>query len=497
MNKTIFKILYLITLISFLKSEDNESLALNYFMQGQFLMNQGNYALAVIEFQDALTLDPNAGTIHISIAEAYRNIGKEKRSINHLMIALELNPEDQDAMKMIGQLFISQKNFKEAEIYFLKLNKADPENLDFLYTLADLARLKKQWNTAIDYYIRIYKVNSLAINSLEQALKISISTDNMARSDEICELLLKNDPDNIDLLETQRDIALYNKNYKKALSIISKVEEKEGISTKIFIQKSALYEQLKEPKLALEVMFEAFKYDSVNIEVLQRLVTLLLDQELNEDAVIINERIIDYFPDDSRGFINYALMALSGKKPEQAIDALKNKSDRFLNDFMVQYLLGTSYYQIKDYTNAELSLSNALKIYPDSKNTKHNLALIYDIKNEWKKSDQLYLELIDADSTDAQAFNNYAYSLVEREENIELALELSKSAILISPTSAPYLDTIGWIYYKMNKFDEALKYIKESLSIDKNNPTIREHFDEIIKAKSNLKYKNIKQVDKN
>ena len=184
-------------------------------------------------------------------------------------------------------------------------------------------------------------------------------------------------------------------------------------------------------------------------------------------------------------------MALRNKKPEDAIGILVKKTQQFFDDFMIQYLLGTSYYQVDDYDNAELYLSNALKIFPDSRNTKHNLALIYDIKNEWEKSDQLYLELIDSDSLDAQAFNNYAYSLVERNENIEFALELSKSAISISPTSAPYLDTIGWIYFKMNRLDEAIKYIKDSLSIDKNNPIIREHLDTVIKAKSELKYQKI------
>ena len=226
MIKLTFKIFLIFFFLSIIKSEDKESLALNYFMQGQYLMNQGNYALAIIEFQDALLLDPNAGTLHISIAEAYRNIGKDQRSLNHCMIALELNPKDIEALKMIGQLFISQKNFEEAEKYFLSLNEIDPENLDFLYTLADLSRLKKQWNTAIDYYIQIYKVNSLAINSLQQALQISISTGNMNRSDEICELLIDNDPDNLDLLETQRDIALYNKDFNKALTIIFKIEKK-------------------------------------------------------------------------------------------------------------------------------------------------------------------------------------------------------------------------------------------------------------------------------
>ena len=105
MNKFTFKISLIFLFLSIVNSEDKEDIALNYFMQGQYLMNQGNYALAIIEFQDALLLDPNAGTLHISLAEAYRNIGKDQRSLNHLLIALELNPVDIEALKMIGQLF--------------------------------------------------------------------------------------------------------------------------------------------------------------------------------------------------------------------------------------------------------------------------------------------------------------------------------------------------------------------------------------------------------
>ena len=54
--------------------KSNKDLAIHHFMQGEFLLNQGNYALAVLEFQDALDIDPNAATIHISIAEYVTNI---------------------------------------------------------------------------------------------------------------------------------------------------------------------------------------------------------------------------------------------------------------------------------------------------------------------------------------------------------------------------------------------------------------------------------------
>ena len=85
------------------------------------------------------------------------------------------------------------------------------------------------------------------------------------------------------------------------------------------IQKSALYEELNQPELALEMIFDALENDSVNIDVLHRLVTLLMSQNKNEDAILYNQKIIDYHPNDSRGFINTAVMAMSGKKPEEAI----------------------------------------------------------------------------------------------------------------------------------------------------------------------------------
>ena len=80
---------------------NNTELALHHFMQGEFLMNQGNYALAVLEFQEAIDLDPNAATIHVSIADAYRRLGKNKRTENHLQIAIDLNPEEKEALEKL------------------------------------------------------------------------------------------------------------------------------------------------------------------------------------------------------------------------------------------------------------------------------------------------------------------------------------------------------------------------------------------------------------
>ena len=96
--------------------EDSE-IALHHFMQGEFLMNQGNYSLAILEFQDAIDLDPNASTIHVSIAEAYLKLGKIKRSKSHLEIAIDLNPEENEALEILGDIYIKIKDYENCLLY--------------------------------------------------------------------------------------------------------------------------------------------------------------------------------------------------------------------------------------------------------------------------------------------------------------------------------------------------------------------------------------------
>ena len=457
-------------------------------------MNQGNYSLAILEFQDAIDLDPNASTIHVSIAEAYLKLGKTKRSKSHLLIAIDLNPEEYEALEILGELYIKNKDYKNAQLTFEKLNNLIPSNLDYIFALADLARIQKEWDLAIQYYIEGYNINSMATNGLEQALQISIAINNFKKAEEICELLLGEQPENIKIIQTLIDLSLFNNNYDLSLKMIKEIEKINGLSSETAIQKSVIYQELQNQEEAINVLLELLAKEKPDINVLDRLVNLYMELKNNSKASIYNKDIITNFPDDPRGYINKAIIAMGKNSPKDAIEILRPRVEIFTKNFTIQYLVGTAYYQLKDFDNSKVYLKNALEIYPQSKNTKHNLALIYDATGEWDKSDKMYMELISSDSTDAQAYNNYAYSLVERDENIEFALELAKNAIRLEQINEAYLDTIGWIYFKLFKFDKALFYVRESIGIDSNNVTIREHYDEIIKVRNEKNIKESQQV---
>ena len=93
-------------------------------------------------------------------------------------------------------------------------------------SIADLHRIQKNWDSSIDYYMLAYNVNTLAMKALEQALQIALSTNKLKRAEEICELMHNDTPDNLDILNTYKDLTLYNQNYKKSLSFLKKLKNK-------------------------------------------------------------------------------------------------------------------------------------------------------------------------------------------------------------------------------------------------------------------------------
>ena len=64
-------------------------------------------------------------------------------------------------------------------------------------------------------------------------------------------------------------------------------------------------------------------------------------------------------------------------------------------------------------------------------------------------------------------------------KKLNFALELSQDVISIVPDSPEYLDTIGWIYYKIGKYQLAHDYLLKSQSMDGQNSIILEHLGDV------------------
>jgi tetratricopeptide (TPR) repeat protein len=453
---------------------------LRHFMDGQLLMNQGDFAMAIIEFQQALALDPNVSAIHTAIAESYWNLGKPKLSEDHLLQAIKNDPTDKQALQMISDQYILEKKYSEATNYLQKLNILYPDEPRYIIALAELKKINQKYKEAIELYLKAYSFDSSRNELLETAGRLSLQINDEEKAKEIFKKLAKINLDESRYLSIYIDLLSRSESFQEGIEFIETLNKQYGETSDRKAQFALLLFRSGKKEESI-ILLEALVNDSPNNpNYYFSLFDIYMEQNQIVKASILGDKLITNFPEDWRGYYSRSLVFMSENDNQSVISLLEPVSTTFKKVFSIQYLLGLSNYQIKEYKETEKYFVNALKIRPDSKNVLHSMAILYDEIDQFDKSDSIYIKLISIDNKDAQAFNNYAYSLVEREMQLKKALDLASKAIELEPNNSSYLDTIGWIYFKQKNFKKAQYYIQKSLDLSKANAVVLEHLGDVM-----------------
>ena len=475
--------------------------ALKLFMSGQMLMNQGDYPMAIIEFQEALTFDPDVGTIYTSIAECYWNIGKPELSMKNLKIALSKNPRDEEALRIMADQLIALKKYDEAIIYFTRLREIDENETRYIIALAELSKIKKDYSSAVNFYMDAYKVEPSRIELLESAGRYALQLKNKTKARNIFKDLSLQNPSQENYINIYSELAIQSKSYKEAISHLQKLLSDNGESSNLKANIGILHHASGDSVKGKNILRDLFDKKQLNAQYSLSLFEIYFDIKDNISAAKISDEIITSFPEDWRGYYSRSLVFMDEDEYKSAINILDPISETFSNIFSIQYILGLCYSRIKMSDEAINFYNRALIIRPNSINVLHSIAILYDDIGEWVKSDKIYDQLIKNNPNDAQAYNNYAYSLVERNKDLQRALSYAKKAVKLEPENPSYLDTIGWAYYKMNDIKKARAFIEQSIEIEGDNSVVLEHLGDILmksndSAKALVLYKKAYGLDK-
>ncbi|NTW69221.1 MAG: tetratricopeptide repeat protein [Chlorobiaceae bacterium] len=107
------------------------------------------------------------------------------------------------------------------------------------------------------------------------------------------------------------------------------------------------------------------------------------------------------------------------------------------------------------------------------------LALCYDKQGLADKSIRLYEEVLELDPANALVMNNIAYMLAEKKRDLPRARALSMKAVALDSGSASYLDTLGWILFRMGEFEKSLEYLEKAATIDPRATEILDHLAQV------------------
>jgi tetratricopeptide (TPR) repeat protein len=197
-----------------------------------------------------------------------------------------------------------------------------------------------------------------------------------------------------------------------------------------------------------------------------------------DEAIAALRSAVANDPQQALAYKGLGFMLMSAHKFDEAASVWKQLMQVAPNDPDGPADLGATLSSAKRYGEAATALESAIKLNAESAPLYTQLGSAYLQAGEESKALAAYRKALDIDSS-ALYLNNIGYALADADKQLSLALEYAQKAVqeeeeaaskiklselkdadLAHPSIlAAYWDTLGWVYFRMGKLDDAEKYL--------------------------------------
>ncbi len=477
-------------------SESNpDSRAYNHFTKGLMLEREGKLQEAVKEFQRALEYENNP-TIWKALGDLYIfKLNSYELGADSYIRYLETNPNDQRAIDISLQIFIQLKRYGRAQKILMDLINKGNDLPRYYLILTDLYLKDKKVEDAQNTSVLYMKRTGQAQEACSQIADAFLANSMVIEGLEFYRDYVADNPeeDNAELIVGRFEEA--RKNYQAAESAYLSVLRKNPLAHLARARLANLYITSGRIEASTK-LYDGIEFDDptevpVKIEVCRQLSTQ--EDPPWQQIETLMESVKNKLGVTKDVFYYLGIAQLQQNKTEAAVENLREGYIQAPSDINILFMLANAQYAHKLYDDALDTTIKAIAQIPNSKQLYDLKGLIYDKKGDLEKAVESYetglaIELVEGQGNEENAalYNNYSYLLSQRGVRLEKALEMVKKALMIDPENSSYLDTIGWVYFKLGRLDEAYEFIKQSLEKDETSAEVNDHMGDIYFEKGDL-----------
>ena len=446
---------------------------------------------------------------------------------------LELQPENEDALTGLAMAAAEAGDVTGAAAMLEKASAKNP-NPRSLAQLAetyeqmkDFRNAAKAWQKALDLSGGNPEIKRQLANNL-------VMSDQLDEAVGVYEELVADEPKDLGSMLRLSQIYRQKKNYVKARDFASKARELDGTNLDVRFNDVILLEAEGKTTEALALMREMLvsttrksylPLEKTNrISLLERLGVMERTYDQFGEAVkhfeeamalepgstpLMQAQVVETYrqaknyakadatvdeylkatPNDRRLRLLKGTLLSEMGKPQQGADViamlLDGKQDR------ETYLsIAQVWEKGKNYSEMGKALDSAekLSIAPDEKEAVYFLrgAMLEKQKN-FEAAEAEFQKILKIDPANAGALNYLGYMLVDKNVRVAEGLAMIQKALDQDPHNGAYLDSIGWAYYRLDRLEEAAKYLQMALEKTGKDPTVHDHVADVFFKQGKLK----------
>jgi Flp pilus assembly protein TadD len=425
----------------------------------QLLLDEGKSAEAVSLLEGMNSHAPSPVLLDL-LGDAYTQIKDLAKAEQAYRKASDLDPSELSHLRGLGQTLMAEEKYPEALAVYQKLADLMPDDADIYLRTAQIYRELHQLDQAEE---NLLKARQYAPGSLEVMYNEAMLYQAQGRYEDAIRVL----SDAISGVKGQsavlpsrrRSLAvLYQQlgqlyrdrqNYPAAAYTydeLGHLGDEEDRRARMLLMDT--YREARDLPKALQVGKEALAKYPKDTTIQSREASLLGENGQVDEAVKILRAQLTNSPADRETYLNIAQVYERGKRYKEAEESARMAEalpGQPRDNEMVWFLLGAIYERQKFFDRAEEQFKKALAVDPSN----------------------------------ATVLNYYGYMLGDLGQRLDEAESLVKSALKEEPYSGAYLDSLGWVYYKQNKFADAEATLRKAVDRDSHDPTIHSHLGDV------------------
>jgi tetratricopeptide (TPR) repeat protein len=210
-----------------------------------------------------------------------------------------------------------------------------------------------------------------------------------------------------------------------------------------------LYEAMKKPELAIKT-YERVPASSPLKRNAEIQLGIDLDTlERTEEAKKHLDKLIAHKPDDMEAIIALANILRERKQYDACADTYGKAVDHLgaptKANWTIFYFRGICFERAKQWAKAEADFKHALELFPDQ----------------------------------PHVLNYLGYSWIDQGIHLDEGMGMIKRSVEQRPDDGYIVDSLGWAYFRLGNYDEAVKNLEKAVELKPVDPTINDHLGDV------------------
>ena len=428
-------------------------------MLGQLYRDQNQISEAIRLFEKALKLNPNSPVLLLQTGLAYQQLGNYQKATEIFRRGMNEESSAKFLRKNLAFALMNQGQIDEAEEEYLKVVKKDPKDGEAYLGLGKIYLKRQLYEQALKH---LKKANTYLHNNLEASYELAKLHEDLGHLEEAQE----------DFEQILRIHHKSGENYTLAqfrnqsifLTHLGLIAQKLGDYAKA----TNYFEELKNmgekySNNDKNQSWEEFAKENFNRSIVL-IIGLYRDSKQISKALSVCSTVRRKKSDLTKVIraLCADVIAESGN-PSGGLRELQSMLEGSKGDLEVYHYIFQIHQRQKKYKKAEQKLYEAEKYFSKREAFYFMLGALEERQKKFKKAEATFRKVINLNPKHASALNYLGYMWADRGVRLNESLGLVKRAVDIEPNNGAFLDSLGWVYFKLGKIEQAEVYLVQAL----------------------------------